>query len=178
MNGGVFCWHADDMMAIFMVFQVPEIEVIGLTSIYGNVHTPLATKNCLHLVGFCSFWMLNSASKKTMLNCIGNAVNLNFMDFTQYGQASWLTRQLITSMIRVMMKLCFISCLNRLIKALCVRSVLTWDLLGVCCIDRSVCMWQLDVAGFPEVPVAEGSMEPLKVTIVIRLTCFCDSSSH
>jgi len=45
----------DDIMAIFMVFQVPEIEVIGLTSTFGNVHTPLATKNCLHLLEVAGF---------------------------------------------------------------------------------------------------------------------------
>lgn len=39
------------MMAIFMAFQAPEIEVIGLTTVFGNVDTELATVNALHLVG-------------------------------------------------------------------------------------------------------------------------------
>ena len=38
------------MMAIFMAFQAPETEVIGLTTIFGNVDTDLATINALHLV--------------------------------------------------------------------------------------------------------------------------------
>ncbi|XP_024393266.1 probable uridine nucleosidase 1 isoform X4 [Physcomitrium patens] len=37
------------MMAILMAFQAPEIEVIGLTTIFGNVNTDLATINALHL---------------------------------------------------------------------------------------------------------------------------------
>ncbi|XP_073125317.1 probable uridine nucleosidase 2 [Henckelia pumila] len=40
----------DDAMAIFLALQSPEIEVIGLTSIYGNVYTTLATRNALHLL--------------------------------------------------------------------------------------------------------------------------------
>lgn len=42
--------HADDAMAIFVALQSPEVEVIGLTTIYGNVYTTLATRNALHLV--------------------------------------------------------------------------------------------------------------------------------
>lgn len=40
----------DDAMAIFLALQSPEVEVIGLTTIYGNVYTTLATKNALHLL--------------------------------------------------------------------------------------------------------------------------------
>ncbi|GAA0164362.1 hypothetical protein Leryth_026318 [Lithospermum erythrorhizon] len=40
----------DDAMAIFLALQSPEIEVIGLTTIYGNVYTTLATRNALHLL--------------------------------------------------------------------------------------------------------------------------------
>ncbi|KAH9299964.1 hypothetical protein KI387_011547, partial [Taxus chinensis] len=40
----------DDAMAIFLAFQSPEVDVIGLTTIYGNVNTTLATKNALHLL--------------------------------------------------------------------------------------------------------------------------------
>ncbi|KAK9170436.1 hypothetical protein Syun_002576 [Stephania yunnanensis] len=39
----------DDSMAIFMAFQSPEIEVIGLTTIFGNVATKDATRNALLL---------------------------------------------------------------------------------------------------------------------------------
>lgn len=40
----------DDAMAILLALQSPEIDVIGLTTIYGNVYTTLATRNALHLL--------------------------------------------------------------------------------------------------------------------------------
>ncbi len=40
----------DDAMAILFAFQSPEVEVVGLTSIFGNVTTGLATQNALRLV--------------------------------------------------------------------------------------------------------------------------------
>ncbi len=40
----------DDAMAIHMAFAHPQIEVVGLTSIFGNVHVPVATRNALRLV--------------------------------------------------------------------------------------------------------------------------------
>ena len=40
----------DDTMAIFFALCSPELEVVGLTSIFGNVHTALATKNALRLL--------------------------------------------------------------------------------------------------------------------------------
>ncbi len=40
----------DDSMAIFFALASPELEVIGLTSIFGNVRTPLATSNALRLL--------------------------------------------------------------------------------------------------------------------------------
>ncbi|XP_042510621.1 uridine nucleosidase 1-like [Macadamia integrifolia] len=39
----------DDSMAIFMAFQTPEVEVLGLTTIFGNVSTEGATRNALLL---------------------------------------------------------------------------------------------------------------------------------
>ncbi|KAH8502230.1 hypothetical protein H0E87_013784 [Populus deltoides] len=42
----------DDAMAIFLALRSPEVEVIGLTTIYGNVYTTLATRNALHLLEF------------------------------------------------------------------------------------------------------------------------------
>lgn len=42
-------------MAIFVALKSPEVEVIGLTTIYGNVYTTLATRNALHLVNLLSF---------------------------------------------------------------------------------------------------------------------------
>ena len=40
----------DDAMAILFALKAPELEVVGLTTIYGNVHTDLATQNALRLV--------------------------------------------------------------------------------------------------------------------------------
>lgn len=40
----------DDAMAIFFALHSPELEVIGLTTIFGNVHTHLATTNGLKLL--------------------------------------------------------------------------------------------------------------------------------
>lgn len=40
----------DDAMAIFFALQSPELDVIGLTTIFGNVHTDLATTNALRLL--------------------------------------------------------------------------------------------------------------------------------
>lgn len=39
----------DDTMAILMAFQSPELEVLGLTTIFGNVSTEDATRNALLL---------------------------------------------------------------------------------------------------------------------------------
>ncbi|XP_028126873.1 uridine nucleosidase 1-like isoform X1 [Camellia sinensis] len=39
----------DDSMAIFMAFQSPQLEVLGLTTIFGNVTTEDATRNALLL---------------------------------------------------------------------------------------------------------------------------------
>ncbi|PPD94153.1 hypothetical protein GOBAR_DD08829 [Gossypium barbadense] len=41
----------DDSMAIFMAFQNPEYEILGLTTIFGNVQTEDATRNALLLGG-------------------------------------------------------------------------------------------------------------------------------
>ena len=40
----------DDAMAIQMAFAHPALEVVGLTSIFGNVHVEVATRNALRLV--------------------------------------------------------------------------------------------------------------------------------
>jgi len=42
----------DDAMAILLALASPELDVIGLTTIYGNVYTPQATQNALRLVEF------------------------------------------------------------------------------------------------------------------------------
>ena len=40
----------DDAMAIFFALQSPELDVIGLTTVFGNVTTDLATTNALRLL--------------------------------------------------------------------------------------------------------------------------------
>ena len=40
----------DDTMAIFLALRSPELQVIGLTTVFGNVHTDLATINALRLL--------------------------------------------------------------------------------------------------------------------------------
>ena len=40
----------DDAMAIFLALRSPELELIGLTTVFGNVHTALATTNALRLL--------------------------------------------------------------------------------------------------------------------------------
>ena len=40
----------DDAMAIHLAFAHPELEVVGLTTVFGNVHVDKATRNALALV--------------------------------------------------------------------------------------------------------------------------------
>ncbi len=42
----------DDAMAILFALHSPEVELVGLTTIFGNVHTALATQNALGLLEF------------------------------------------------------------------------------------------------------------------------------
>jgi inosine-uridine nucleoside N-ribohydrolase len=42
----------DDAMAILLALKSPGIELVGLTTVYGNVYTDLATQNALRLVEF------------------------------------------------------------------------------------------------------------------------------
>lgn len=53
----IYLSHSDDAMAIFVALQSPEVQVIGLTTIYGNVYTTLATRNALHLVNLFTFYL-------------------------------------------------------------------------------------------------------------------------
>lgn len=48
-----FCLSADDSMTILMAFQAPELEILGLTTVFGNVSTEGATRNALLLVCMC-----------------------------------------------------------------------------------------------------------------------------
>lgn len=48
----LFSLIIDDNMTILMAFQTPEVEVIGLATIFGNVTTKDATRNALLLVCF------------------------------------------------------------------------------------------------------------------------------
>jgi inosine-uridine nucleoside N-ribohydrolase len=40
----------DDALAVVFAFASPQLEVVGLTTIFGNVDTPLATQNSLRLL--------------------------------------------------------------------------------------------------------------------------------
>ena len=40
----------DDAMAIFFALASPELEVLGLTTVFGNAHTELCTTNALRLL--------------------------------------------------------------------------------------------------------------------------------
>src|SRR4051812_49188301 len=40
----------DDAMAIFYALASPELEVVGLTTVFGNAHTPVCTRNALRLL--------------------------------------------------------------------------------------------------------------------------------
>ncbi|MEZ4734305.1 MAG: nucleoside hydrolase [Caldilineaceae bacterium] len=42
----------DDAMAILFALAAPELDVVGVTTIFGNVDTPIATRNALHLLQF------------------------------------------------------------------------------------------------------------------------------
>lgn len=71
-----FCWRPDDAMAILLAFNSPELDVIGLTTIFGNVQTTMATYNALHLVCESThFAKLNRIS----FVIDENRVELNFM---------------------------------------------------------------------------------------------------
>ncbi|CAE6032639.1 unnamed protein product [Arabidopsis arenosa] len=45
----------DDTMAIMMAFQTPELEILGLTTVFGNVSTQDATRNALLLCEIAGF---------------------------------------------------------------------------------------------------------------------------
>jgi len=40
----------DDAMAVFLALGAPELELVGLTTVFGNVHVDLATVNALRLL--------------------------------------------------------------------------------------------------------------------------------
>ena len=40
----------DDAMAVFLALGAPEVELVGLTTVFGNVHVDLATVNALRLL--------------------------------------------------------------------------------------------------------------------------------
>lgn len=50
LNNDWTTFNVDDSMAIMMAFQSPELQILGLTTIFGNVSTENATRNALLLV--------------------------------------------------------------------------------------------------------------------------------
>ncbi len=49
MNALLLVKYADDALAILAAFNSPEVEVVGMTTIYGNVPTSKATQNAVRL---------------------------------------------------------------------------------------------------------------------------------
>jgi uridine nucleosidase len=87
----------DDSMTILMAFGEPNVEIVGLTTIFGNISTEGATRNALLLVSLFGLW-----------RCF-------FMFSHCFAYNVWVLKE------------------------------------------------QCERAGHPDVPVAEGSPEPLKV---------------
>ena len=40
----------DDTFAILLALRSPEVEVVGITSLFGNVRTKMATQNALYIL--------------------------------------------------------------------------------------------------------------------------------
>ena len=57
----------DDSMAIACAFNSPEVEIIGLTSIFGNVHTPQATQNCFFLLDMAQQSQVSLPSSRSIM---------------------------------------------------------------------------------------------------------------
>lgn len=57
--------YLDDTVAIMMAFQTPHLEILGLTTIFGNVTTEDATRNALLLVNIPL--PVNSSNHKLLL---------------------------------------------------------------------------------------------------------------
>ncbi|MBA0814868.1 hypothetical protein Gohar_020667 [Gossypium harknessii] len=70
-------------MAIFVALRSPEVEVIGLTTIYGNVYTTLATRNALHLLEVADRTDIPVAegSHVTITFCTQKGTKLRIADF-------------------------------------------------------------------------------------------------
>ena len=57
----------DDAMAIFYAAAAPDIDLLGLTSIFGNVTVDMATRNALRLVEAAGLDVPVAAGEKTPL---------------------------------------------------------------------------------------------------------------
>lgn len=53
--------YADDAMAILAAFNWSEVEVIGITTLFGNVPVQIATENALILRDMVSEWVPSGA---------------------------------------------------------------------------------------------------------------------
>ena len=49
-SGSAFYCFVDDAMAILAAFNSPEVEVVGLTTVFGNVYTQTATRNAFKIL--------------------------------------------------------------------------------------------------------------------------------
>jgi phosphoglycerol transferase MdoB-like AlkP superfamily enzyme len=90
------CHHrADDAMAILFAFQSPELDVIGLTTTYGNVKTTMATNNALHLV-----WRSSSL-------CLSLCVSpFQFVLFLQFQLQVWIWGSCFASLCGLSFPIC------------------------------------------------------------------------
>ena len=66
----------DDALAIFMALTSPELEVIGLTTIFGNAEVAVTTRNALALleIAGCSEIMVAAGAAKPLAGLYGGAV--------------------------------------------------------------------------------------------------------
>ena len=63
----------DDAMAIHLAFADPRLEVVGLTSVFGNVWVDQATRNALHLVEMAHYDCEVAAGADKPLEMVPNA---------------------------------------------------------------------------------------------------------
>lgn len=69
----------DDSMAILMAFQTQEVEIIGLTTIFGNVMIEDASRNALLLVCGCVLTSVLVSSLIILRNPRRYLISLIFM---------------------------------------------------------------------------------------------------
>ena len=64
--------RADDAIAILAAFNSPEVEIIGMTTIFGNIATPSATQNAIRLRELAGQEQVSLAVTHSTASCIIN----------------------------------------------------------------------------------------------------------